>query len=290
MRSVRTLICAALISAAPAAALAQPAAKADAGKTRTAKQYVAAGLAAQSAKEYETAVAMYQKAYDLVPLPVLLFNIGQAQRLAGNDAQARLMYQRYLAAEPTGAQAKLAQDFLGELDAKAATQAAAAATAAADADRVAAASRDADAQPAETTRPAATPTMDASATLVSGNPRAHSGADGDARAGRPLRIGGLAVAGAGVVGVGVAIAFGLKASSLSDELSEPGAPFDPGKVDDGRSAERMSIVAGIAGGALIAGGVVLYYLGHKQKSEHVARVSLVLTPEHAGLAFTGVLP
>lgn len=65
-------------------ALAQPAPAAD--KTKVAKQYVDAGLAAQSTGDYDTALTMYAKAYELVPHPVLLFNMAQAHRLAGHLA------------------------------------------------------------------------------------------------------------------------------------------------------------------------------------------------------------
>ena len=78
---------------------AQPA-KVDPAKAQTAKEYVNAGLAAQNAKDFETAISLYQKAYDLIPHPVLLFNIAQAHRLAGHDADALTFYERYLQAEP----------------------------------------------------------------------------------------------------------------------------------------------------------------------------------------------
>src|SRR5262245_40889355 len=60
------------------AAQAQPA---NAKLRAVAKSYVDAGLAAQSAGDYDTAITFYVKAYDLVPHPTLLFNIAQAHRL-----------------------------------------------------------------------------------------------------------------------------------------------------------------------------------------------------------------
>src|SRR5262249_54217758 len=56
-------------------ALAQPAPAAD--KTKVAKQYVDAGLAAQGTGDYDTALTMYSKAYQLVPHPLLIFNMAQ---------------------------------------------------------------------------------------------------------------------------------------------------------------------------------------------------------------------
>jgi hypothetical protein len=89
--------------------------------------------------------------------------------------------------------------------------------------------------------------------------------------GRTLRIAGIGVGVVGVAGVGVGIVFGLKARSLADDLSAPGAMFDPSKVDDGKSANRTAII-GIAGGTvLVALGVTLYWRGHvaKGRAEHV---------------------
>src|ERR1043165_6786751 len=93
---------------------AQPA-KVDRAKAQTAKEFINAGLAAQNAKDFETAISLYQKAYDLIPHPVLLFNIAQAHRLAGHDADALTFYERYLQAEPNGSQAAVARDFVTEI-------------------------------------------------------------------------------------------------------------------------------------------------------------------------------
>src|SRR5687767_275963 len=79
--------------------------KVDKQKAKTAKQYVDAGLAAQNDKDYDTAISLYLKAYQLIPHPTLLFNLGQAHRLAGKLADAKTYYEKYLAADPKGAHA-----------------------------------------------------------------------------------------------------------------------------------------------------------------------------------------
>jgi tetratricopeptide (TPR) repeat protein len=96
-------------------ALAQPAPTAD--KTKVAKQYVDAGLAAQGTGDYDTALTMYSKAYQLVPHPLLIFNMAQAHRLAGHIDQALTLYARYLSEDPNGAQAKTARELVAELKA-----------------------------------------------------------------------------------------------------------------------------------------------------------------------------
>lgn len=67
-------------------------------------------IAAQEAKSYDTAITLYKEAYELAPHPVLLFNIGQSYRLAGNLVQAELFYRRYLEREPDGPYALMARE------------------------------------------------------------------------------------------------------------------------------------------------------------------------------------
>jgi iron complex outermembrane receptor protein len=112
---LRTLLLGAIaMTLTPVRALAQPApapAPAPAvDKTKTAKQYVDAGLAAQKSGDYDTALIFYSKAYALVPHPVLLFDMAQAHRLAGHIEQALALYAKYLAAVPNGSEAQMARD------------------------------------------------------------------------------------------------------------------------------------------------------------------------------------
>jgi len=100
---------------------AQPAAPVD--KTRVAKQYVDAGLAAQSSGDYDTAIEFYSKAYQLVRHPLLIFNMAQAHRLAGRIDVALRLYARYLQEDPNGAQAKNVHDIVAEIEAQRAADA-----------------------------------------------------------------------------------------------------------------------------------------------------------------------
>jgi tetratricopeptide (TPR) repeat protein len=279
--------CAAAVPGAAHLAAAQPA-KIDPQKAKTAKQYVDAGLAAQDAKDYETAISLYTKAYALVPHPVLLFNIGQAHRLAGRVDEAIRFYQQYLDADPKGPQATTARDLIAEIHAREAAEVKAREDArkAADDARKAEAARKAaeDARKAEAARTAA-------AAAEPAEPEQPSDDVDEAHPGRPLRIAGIAAAGAGVAATGVAIVFGLHARSLSDDLSAPGAVYDPSRIDDGEAAERNAIILGVAGGALIAGGVAMYILGRRQGSDaEQEHVTLHVRSGFVGIAFGGVLP
>lgn len=100
----------------PARVHGDPAPAAD--KKQLARQYVEAGLAAQQAGDYDTAVTLYQKAYQLVPHPVLIFNLAQAYRLAGRLKEALTLYKRYVSEAPDGDQAPIARDFIAEIEAE----------------------------------------------------------------------------------------------------------------------------------------------------------------------------
>ena len=98
---------------APRAALAQ-----GVDKKQLARQYTNAAIAAQDARDYDTAITFYQKAYEQVPHPILLFNMAQSHRLAGREAEALALYQRYLTDDPKGPKAKDARGFVTELEAR----------------------------------------------------------------------------------------------------------------------------------------------------------------------------
>lgn len=68
-----------------------------------ARSEVAAGTAAYNLGYYEDAARHYEEAYRQVPDPALLFNIGQAYRLAGKPDRAVTAYRSYLRAVPADA-------------------------------------------------------------------------------------------------------------------------------------------------------------------------------------------
>ncbi len=108
-----------LILLAAANASAQPTAQ------QLARQYTEAGLAAQRAGEYEAAIGFYAKAYAQIPHPVLLFNMAQANRLAGRKQLALDLYRRYLEADVGGSHAAIARELMAEIERELAARAAA---------------------------------------------------------------------------------------------------------------------------------------------------------------------
>ena len=253
---MRSIFIAVLFVAAPAFA----------DNKQIAKRYVDAGLAAQGASDYDTAVTFYTKAYELVPHPVLLFNMAQANRLAGRASIALDLYRRYVAAEPNGPQAKTARAHIARLKREVK-------------ERIVA-PRPVEEEPApkpvEQAKPTEPERLDEDPEQLP---------DDAPDPGRSWRITALVAGGAGLIAISVGASFGAKARALSNELSEPGAPFDPAKVAAGESAERL-MIAGIAvGSALVIGGSVAYFVG-RSKSRALA-VAPLLVPDGGGVVVRG---
>jgi hypothetical protein len=94
-------------------------------------------------------------------------------------------------------------------------------------------------------------------------------ANGDSSQGSAERVVGLSVAAVGVVGLGVGTVFGIIAKNKHDQVVTDcpgGSCTSQSDVDtngDSKNAATLSTVAFIAGGAFLAGGVVLYLVAPK---------------------------
>jgi len=287
----------ALADPAPAADKANPAPAADKAKDKekekVAKQYVAAGLAAQNSGDYDTALIFYSKAYQLVPHPLLIFNMAQAHRLAGRIEKALALYAKYLAEDPSGAQAQTVRDIVAEIDAKKAE----AAKKAEDAKQAEAARKAEDAKQAEDARRS----RELEASRAAEQKRAADAAPSpqepatpgptDQAPGRTLRLSGFATGAVGVVSLGLGVGFGLHARSLSSELSKPGATYSTDKVHSGETANKVAITGLIGGTVLVAAGATLYWLGHSQEKRPEGVTLAPMVSDHlAGLVVAGTLP
>jgi tetratricopeptide (TPR) repeat protein len=261
----------------PRSLRADPAPLPTADQRKAAKAYVDAGLAAERQGDYEAAIQLYRKAHDLIPHPVLLFNMAQAHRLAGRRAEALDLYRSYLAAKPRGDLAAQAKGWVRDYEAAIAREyAEAEAEAKALADRKAreaarAAAEDSRKRKAEATSPAVVvaPSARPPTTLVVQQDEAvlRRGPSERPDSGRVWRIAGISAAGVGA-GAVVAGAFcGIRAMGIADDLSEPGVRYDPERDADGEFTERTMYVLYGVGGALIAGGVVTYVLNRPGADE-----------------------
>jgi tetratricopeptide (TPR) repeat protein len=219
--------------------------------------------------KYQQAVAEYQAAYDLAPLPLLLFNIAQAYRLGGDKRNALSYYERYLAAEPDG---------------RSATQA----SLHAEALRKAIAMEEAQRPPPEPPPPEPPPASEPVVAPAPPPPRPMPVAPPPEAerqgGGGGLRVAGLVTAGLGVAAVGGGVYFGLHARSLANEVADT---YSMDKVDQGQAANRnMYICYGVGAAAIVTGGV-LYWLGARAGSDAPIAVAPVVGPTTAGLEMRG---
>jgi tetratricopeptide (TPR) repeat protein len=214
---------------APSVAYAQAAPPGDATRD-VARQYVDDGLAAQSRGDYDTAVALYTKAYEIIPHPVLLFDIAQAHRLAGHIEQAEVFYQRFLATGPSGPEAQLARDLLAEMQ-----------------------TRRAPPPPVEPPQPVQ-PSTSASAVPPSGNPRRAAPWYTD-KIGDGLVIGGVAA---------TTVAAIMYASARSDIYAANEATDDYQRasmlVERAHDRRTISVVFAVGGCSLVVAGILRYRL------------------------------
>jgi tetratricopeptide (TPR) repeat protein len=80
-----------------------------------AKSHFERGLSLQGGRAYDQAIIEYQAAYAIMPMPELLFNIGQCFRLSGDAAHAILYYERYLEIVGNGGAADEARAHIHDL-------------------------------------------------------------------------------------------------------------------------------------------------------------------------------
>lgn len=191
-----------------------------------AKQLYEDGLKHYNLAEYDAAIAAWKEAYRLSKRPLLLFNIGQAYRLAGDCPQAVAFYDSYKREEPHPKP---------ELPAAIAD----------------CANRP---KPLVPPPPPAVPPPP-----IEFGPVPHIvGAPPD----RGKRIAGIAVGGAGVLAGAAAVAFAVDSKRQSDRLDRYAGPWDGDHAAIERRGRRDVVVAYVTGSAgiaaVVAGGVLLW--------------------------------
>ena len=102
-----------------------------------------------------------------------------------------------------------------------------------------------------------------------------------ADSGRGKRVAGLAIGGAGVLGLGAGVFFALRARSAANdaEAATVGEVWDPEIQSSGQSAARNAKISLAVGGALVVTGTILYVLGRNTGNE-AAQVTVM--PLHDG--------
>ena len=250
-----------------------------AGDPPTEKQRKEAGelvkkaITKSQAGDHAAAIELYQQANKIAPNAILLSNIGSEYQQMSKPVEALDYFCKYFAADPTGpnvtyatAQAKSLQIQLGNNNFD-------------DKDVCKPAEKKPEAKPPEPTPVTGAAPAEPAAPAA---PPEHPG--------KNLTYAGMGAGAAGVLAFGIGIYFGLKAKSISDSITNHN-PNEPWPMDiktqesDGKSDNTKGIVLMITGGALIAGGAVLFYLGHEKDKEAI--VTPTATPTSVGLAVSG---
>ena len=106
--------------ALPQLAGVAPAAKAadkDRQRKEQAKQLFNEGTVLYDLRKFEQAIESFEKAYKAYPNAAFLFNLAQAHRMAGNNADAIGFYNNYLRRLPDAPNAADVKKFIAELEA-----------------------------------------------------------------------------------------------------------------------------------------------------------------------------
>jgi len=224
--------------------------------------------------KYPEAIDEYQKVYEIDGDPVMLYNIGQAYRLNDQPQESIHFYRRYLQRSPEARNRDDVNRKIVNLEKliEERRKAAAAVTP----------------PPPQPTKPAADekpetvtlmpPPPAPTPVLIVTPPTPPS---------KARRGVGWTMVGLGLIADGVAIAEGIHAKSLGDQLtraSNPANPpvFNPSIESSGKTANLVAIICGIAGTAVaVTGGIVLITNGSAGSSR-----TETAGPATASLSFT----
>jgi len=246
-----------------------------------ANDHVNSALAAEADGRYDDAISDFKAAYELVPHPELLFDLGLAFRRSGGQREAVRYFRQYLAVDEHGYMADEARRLIGVLERELGTI---------DDDASLAA-------PLTLGAPAPTPPglVPASSELD----RAPSAIDDDdddpliTRRRLAFAIGGAGVAIAGVGAVFAVRAHGkwTEAAALCGDDLTCNTPAEQqvnrGLQDDAHTATVTAAVLFATGAAAIAGGVVLYLTDHPRDRAASLRIAPRLSADTAALSLAG---
>jgi tetratricopeptide (TPR) repeat protein len=240
---------------------------------REARAHYETGMTLYDAGDFKKAIEEFRTAYEIVPTPGLLFNLGQAYRLEKNYDMALYFYRTYLSRMPDAPNRADVDRRITEMEELLKNQPPREPTTAPE---------PASAQPAAQS-PASTPAIAASVA-----PRETTD-EGTEHPGRGRRRAGFALAGVGVALVATGVVFGLSASSASDDLEQQARqrgtwnPQLSSQYQDGQSNALRADVFFAAGGAAIVAGAVFYYLGWRDAQ---TTRQLSFSPTRGGAAMT----
>lgn len=190
---------------------------------------------------FDEAIGEYEEAYRLKDDPAILYNLGQAHRLAQHSTEALHFYKMYLSKVPDASNR-------AEVESK-----------------IAALQQLVDQQRAATSMPPTAPMRPAvpeTATAAAPPPKPAA----PPKPGLAKKVSGIVVGVAGLGLVGTGIAFGVLAKNAGDDLTRLAqmGSFDYAKQQDGKRDQLLEGVFLGIGCAAVAAGTVLYLLGHRE--------------------------
>ena len=236
-------------------------------------------IAKSQAGDHELAIELYKQAFEIIPQPMLLSNIGSEYESAKKPVLALKFFCKYLDADPTGsnasyatAKAKAIQIDLGNPPADDAS--------------VCKPPKPAEPAPLPPVAPAPTPT-----------PAAGSETDSsEDHPGRTLEYAGGAAAAVGVAGLVAGTVFALKAKSLSDAINSHVSGPWPDQINgipikqwdiQGAAWNRDTYIFMIGGAVALGAGIGLFVYGHGQSPTKTEAPSVSIVPTPGGLAAFG---
>lgn len=242
---------------------------------------VRSAIAKSQAGDHGDAIELYLEAYAVVPMTLLLSNVGAEYQQDRKLALALKYFCMYLDKEPAGSLATYAAAQANVVQVQLGMPLSADGRACVAADPVAVVPAVVEEAP---------PVLPPPVPIVAGPTPGHQ-----------MRVAGLALGGAGLVSLGVGAGFGLKAKSISDDISDHCAgqspcPEWPADIKDreaaGQRDENIQVVTMILGGALVAAGVGLYVAGRAKgaratESRPVVTLTPSARPGSVGLTLVG---
>jgi tetratricopeptide (TPR) repeat protein len=247
-----------------------------------------AGDSEEAGRLFDLAAEQYLSAYELVPHPLMLYNLAQVYRLGGRLEEALKMYTDFLASNPTGTAADFARKYERILQ------------------RTVGDGADDDEDDDDDDGPEDDDDDEDDDDLVGGS----GGSQDKGLSGKTLKFGGLATAVVGAISLGVGVKYGIDARDMASCLGAnypagcqgflSQAAIDAGQWSDEADAlekntlpqtkNKMYLFGGI-GVVAVVGGAILYFLGDDKIKAQEGRQSLRIVPqvneESTGLALIG---
>jgi tetratricopeptide (TPR) repeat protein len=219
-----------------------------------ARAHFKAGATHYEAGRYEEAIGEYLTAYKILPIPDILFNLGQAYRLRGDRAAALDCYNRYLAIAPDGTVSAFARERARELSSANEGE-----PEKENADDKSDAAEEAVAEEVAPKEAAHADSVQKSAPMppVSPAPRPVRG--------RRAKQAAIGLGGAGAAAIVLAGIFTGLAQSANDRFLRPAdGVYSPQALDQRGAYEALDITFFTLGGAALATGTALYLVGWRQ--------------------------